>query len=399
MLVVGASIAGVRAVQALRRQGYEGTLRLVGDEDVPAYRRPELSKRFLAGDLSVDQIALATPADLDCDVLLNARATRLEVADQRVWIGDAGADPRPYRFDGLVIATGAHARRLRVPPMAGVHVLRTHQDAELLRAELATSPRVVVVGGGLIGCEVAATCRSLGLAVTIVEPTGALMSGAIGREVGARITELQSGHGVDVCVNCGVTELRGGNRVESVVTSGGREIAADVVVVGIGSEPNTSWLAGSGLPPATGVLCAPNLAVVGARRAVGAGDVVAWKSSGSARPVRMEHWENAVRQAETAAHTLLLGESAPGFDGTGGLFWSHQFDATLHVLGDPRAADEVRFLEDDPGRQRAVACYARDGRVMAFALLNSADWLGSAGRLVRQRAAMPLHGTGEPLRR
>jgi 3-phenylpropionate/trans-cinnamate dioxygenase ferredoxin reductase component len=389
IVVVGASIAGVRSAQALRRRGYDGALRVIGEEPVPVYRRPALSKRYLTGEQAWPGIALGE-SGLDADMLLGARATRLELGARCVWFREPGS-ARESRlcFDGLVISTGAQPRRLSLPDLDGVHPLRTLADADQIRRKLTEGARVVVVGGGFVGCEVAATCRGLGLDVTVVETDSALMGRALGSQVGAFLTDLHTRHGARVLLGATVAGFRGTDHVEAVALADGTILPADLVVIGIGVKPATGWLEDSGIPLADGVLCSPNLAVAGTDRVTAAGDVVRWPHAAAGGLIRVEHWDNAVRQGDTAARTLLEGPGAPAFDAAT-MFWSDQYDVKIQLLGHATAADSLQVLEGDLTRGPCVAAYGRQGRVSAVLLIGCPQRLSAYQALVRHPTSFPV---------
>ena len=252
--VVGASLAGLRALQALRRAGFSGRLVAVGEESEPPYDRPPLSKDVLAGKWDAERTRLLRPEDesLGVDWRLGRRAEALELAARQLRL----ADGERLGFDGLVIATGTFARRLpNTPALVGIHVLRTLGDCLALRAALDASPRVVVIGGGFIGLEVAATCRGRGLSVTVIESLAAPLERGLGARLGAYVGEIHRDHGVDLLLGARVARLVGAGRVEAVELADGTRVPADVVVVGIGAAPATQWLEGSGLELADGVVC------------------------------------------------------------------------------------------------------------------------------------------------
>ena len=258
VVVVGASLAGLRAVEELRHRGFDGPITVVGAEPHLPYDRPPLSKQLLAGEWGLDRVALTvpTPGGLDglgVDWRLGTRAVGLDTARRRVAL--EGGEELPY--DGLVIATGATPRRLPgTDGLAGVHTLRTLDDALAIRAELdAGAGRVVVIGAGFIGAEVAATCRARGHAVTLLEALPVPLERALGREMGTVVAELHRDHGVDLRLGVGVAGFEGDGRVERVRLADGSAVPADLVVVGIGVSPATDWLAGSGLALDDGVVC------------------------------------------------------------------------------------------------------------------------------------------------
>ena len=337
-------------------------IRLVGDEPVRTYERPPLSKSVLAGEAEAAD-AMWSPAAtgaLEVDWLLGERATGLDVGARTVTL--AGGDELSY--DGLVIATGASPRRLaHQPDLAGVHLLRSLDDCLGLRSDLdAGADRVVVVGAGFIGAEVAATCRDRSLPVTMVDPLEQPLSGVLGTEIGGHVAARHREAGVDLRMGIGVEKFVGEGRVEGVVLSDGSIVAADVVVVGIGVEPNTGWLEGSGLELDDGVVCdetclaAPNITA--------AGDVARWKhpTYGS---TRVEHWDNAVDMGRAAGRRLLDDDDeAEPYDSVP-WFWSDQYDVKLQLAGVASPRAEVRIVEGDPADNKFVALYGRDGEVVA----------------------------------
>lgn len=368
ILVAGGSVAGVRTAGALRRRGFEGRIRILSAERLPNYYRPALSKQYLAGEQEIPDLALPIDDDLGLEVWTGARATALDTRHRRLTVRWADRVVE-LGYSGLVIATGLAPRRLELPALEGIHYVRELDDAGRLRAELHASPRVVVVGGGLIGCEVAATCRKLGLDVTLVEPARTLLRPVFGSTVGELVTDLHRAHGVRVLTGTGVTGVDGRGRVESVTLTTGDRVAADVVVVAVGSRPQTDWLQGSGLDVDDGVLCAANLAAVGAESVVAVGDVARPQDPLTGTAVRTEHWDNGVRQSGVAAQTLLEGPQAPPYTAQS-TFWTNQYDLALHVYGHPGADDELDVLEGDLRALGGVAAYHRAGRVTAIVTAN-----------------------------
>ncbi len=253
VVVVGAALAGLRAVEELRAAGFAGRLVMVGAEPRQPYDRPPLSKQVLAGEWDAEQTALRHQPydDLDLDWRLGRRAAALDVAGRTVTL----ADGEVIGFDGAVLATGAVPRTLpTTPPLPGIHVLRTLDDSLALRAELEHQPRVVVVGAGFIGAEVAATCRRRGLTVTVLEALPAPMVRGLGSMLGGVLGALHRDHGVDLRLGVGVAGFEGRERIERVLLGDGTTVDADVVVVGIGVRPATDWLEGSGLTLDDGVV-------------------------------------------------------------------------------------------------------------------------------------------------
>lgn len=382
-VVVGASLAGLRAVEALRRLGDDGPVVVVGAEAHRPYDRPPLSKRALT-DLDADLAgltALPVPDDLGVEWCLGTPATGVDLARRRVRL--AGGDD--LAFDRLVLATGATPRRLPgVGERAGVHVLRTLDDAAALRAELARRPDVAVIGAGWIGLEVASSCRQIGLEVAVLEAAAAPLA-ALGPAMGARVAQRHRAAGTRLELGAAVERLEGDGRVDAVRLADGRVVAAGVVVVGIGVQPEVAWLAGSGVDLDDGVRCDSRLRVLAGGRpvpgVVACGDVARWDDAATGRPTRAEHWTSAVEQAEAAAASLVHGDGAAPFASVP-YFWSDQLGTKLQMVGTAAPGDEVALVDEDPDGGRWVAAYGRGGRLVA------ALGAGRAARIMRLRAAI-----------
>jgi len=367
VVVVGGSLAGMAAAQALREGGFDGPVRVVSAEDHLPYDRPPLSKQVLAGEWEPDKATIPVPhEDLDLDWYLGCRATRLDLGDRRVELDDG----RSLGFDGLVLATGAHPRQLPgVGRLGGVHVLRTLDDCLALRDELDGGPRrVVVVGAGFIGAEVTATCRGRGLEVTLIEAMPVPLEQALGQEMGAVCGELHRDHGVDARFGVGVEGFNGTQRVEGVRLADGSVVEADVVVVGVGVAPVTEWLEGSGLTLDNGVVC--DATCLAAPGVVAAGDVARWPNHRFGQVMRVEHWDNALDQGAAAARRLLAGDG-PGepFEPVP-WFWSDQYDRKIQLAGRPGFEDEVRVVEGSVDERRFVALYGRQGKLVGVLGMN-----------------------------
>jgi 3-phenylpropionate/trans-cinnamate dioxygenase ferredoxin reductase component len=396
--VVGGSLAGIRCAEALRRRGFSGRLVFVSAERERPYDRPPLSKELLRGDREPDQIRLNKPDGFDAlalDLRLGVRAEALDpgarvVALQQVSRSEPQAreghqGSEMISYDGLVIATGAAARPMPgVPALAGVFTLRTLDDALALRADLERSPRVVVVGAGFIGAEVAATCRRRGLDVVLVEPLPTPMARVLAPEIGAVCAAAHHDQGVDLRLGVGVAGLVGGDRVERVRLSDGSEIPADVVVVGIGATPATGWLASSGLEIGDGVICDATCATR-APGVVAAGDVARWYHEGYRESVRIEHWTNAVEQADAAAARLLDGPGAPPFAPIP-FVWSDQYDLKIQAAGRLAPDDEVFVAHGSLAERRFVALFGRKGVLMGALAINRVRQLMSYRRMMREGA-------------
>jgi 3-phenylpropionate/trans-cinnamate dioxygenase ferredoxin reductase component len=392
VVVVGASLAGLRAAEELRHRGFGGRLTVVGDEEHRPYDRPPLSKQVLAGSWDLDRIELTVGGaggldGLDVDWRLGTRATGLDSAGRRVTL--AGGEELPY--DGLVIATGARPRSLPgTGELPGVHTLRTLDDCLAVRADLdAGAGRVVVVGAGFIGSEVAATCRGRGCEVTVLEALPVPLGRALGDEMGSVMGELHRDHGVAVRLGVGVAGIEGAGRVERVRLADDSVVEADLVVVGIGVTPNTGWLEGSGLALDDGVVC--DATTRAAPGIVAAGDVARWPSHRFGELMRVEHWDNAIAMGEHAARRLLddLADAAapPGepYDPVP-WFWSDQYDRKIQLAGRSSDADEVRVVDGSVEERRFVALYRRGDRLVGALAMNRPRLLVTFRGLVERRA-------------
>ncbi len=357
VIVVGGSIAGFGAASELRSAGFDGTIRIVGEEMRRTYERPPLSKGVLAGDDEAStEWGAALDDDLELDWLLSERAVALHPRRRVVEL--ASGDELDY--DGLVIATGAEPRRLPdQPDLAGIHVIRSLDDALGLRADLdAGVGRVLVVGAGFIGAEVAATCRVRGHAVTLVEPLEQPLVRVLGAEMGSTVADLHRRHGVDLRLGAAVEAIEGRDRVERIRLSDGSVVDADVVVVGIGVVPNTGWLAGSGLPVDDGVLADASCLVEPG--IVACGDVARWDSPRYGR-IRIEHWDHAADMGRAAGRRLVTPDAeAEPYDPVP-WFWSDQYDVRIQVAG--RAEGDMVVTDGSVEEGRFVALYGRDGEV------------------------------------
>jgi 3-phenylpropionate/trans-cinnamate dioxygenase ferredoxin reductase component len=366
--VVGASLAGLRAVEALRRQGFEGRIEWIGAEAREPYDRPPLSKHVLRGEWGPERIALARGGldGLGAELRLGVRAERLDTTARRIDLSDGAS----LAWDGLVVATGAAARRLPgQPDLDGVFLLRTLDDALAIRAALERSPRVCVVGGGFIGAEVAASCRERGLDVAMVEALGNPLELALGPEIGALFAAIHRDRGVVLHTGVAVAAIEGDRRVERVRLADGSAIAADVVIVGIGVRPETAWLEGSGVELRDGVVCDAHCATA-VPNVVAAGDVARFFHARYGEAMRVEHWTNAVEQADAAAATLLHGAARAAPYAPVPYVWSDQYDVKLAVAGRPRAGDEMRVVDGSLADRKFVAIFGRDGRLTGALGLN-----------------------------
>ncbi len=365
IVVVGGSLAGLRAAETLRREGFDGRLVVIGRENHQPYDRPPLSKEVLAGRREPETISLRKPGtweELSVDWRLGRKAVGLDLARRTLRLDDGSED---LPFDGLVIATGATPRTLPgAGGLAGIHVLRTLDDCLSLRAELEHGPRIAVVGAGFIGAEVAATCRERGLRVTLLEALAAPLVRGIGPELGALVAQVHQDHGVAVRCGVGVAGFVGSARVEGVRLTDGSFVPAEVVVVGVGVVPETAWLEGSGLSLSDGVLCDASCATR-AEGVVAAGDVARWAHPGFEKPIRLEHWTNAVEQGVAAAERLLAGAAGAKPFAPVPYVWSDQYDMKIQIAGLPRADCSLRVVDGSLGERRFVALFERGNQLVA----------------------------------
>ena len=377
VVIVGASLAGLRAAQAIRGAGHEGGLVVVGEEVHAPYTRPPLSKELLAGEQEPADVELPL-RDVEVEWRLGVRAVGLDLERREVRL--EGGERLP--FAKVLLATGCHARPWPDPSveLAGLHTIRAVDDALALRAAFAERPRVAIVGAGFIGCEVAATARKLGLEVTLVDVAPQPMP-ALGPELGRRFATLHVERGVDLRLGVGVDAFEGDGRLEAVRLADGSRVQAEVGVVALGAVPNTAWLRDSGLSLEPGVVCDAGLAAAGAEDVFCAGDIVAWPHPlAGGELVRIEHWTNAAEQGAAAGRNLVAapGERKP-YEAVP-YFWSDQYDVKMQSVGLPIRAERVRMLEASPDGAKWVAGGVEDG------LLVSAVGFGAARRLPRYRA-------------
>ncbi len=356
IVIVGGGLAAARTAEQLRRSEFSGRITIVSDETHLPYDRPPLSKEVLRKE--VDDVALKPRAyydENDIVLRLGSAATSLDTAAQTVTLADGAV----LGYDELVIATGLVPRRIPAfPDLEGIRVLRSFDESMALRRHATEAQRAVVIGAGFIGCEVAASLRSLGVDVVLVEPLPTPLAAVLGEQIGGLVARLHRDEGVDVRTGVSVAEVRGQGHVDSVVLSDGTELTADLVVVGIGSRPATEWLDGSGVAVDNGVICdeagrttVPNVWALG--------DVASWRDS-TGHQVRVEHWSNVADQARVVV-PAMLGQDVPSAVVVP-YFWSDQYDVKIQCLGEPEATDIVHLIEDD-GR-KFLAYYERDGVVV-----------------------------------
>ncbi|HEX3908873.1 MAG TPA: FAD-dependent oxidoreductase [Mycobacteriales bacterium] len=384
-VVVGASLGGLSAVRALREQGYDGRLVLIGEEPHLPYDRPPLSKGFLLGTVSREKLVLADDAELDTLAVerrFGEVATGLRAADRAVLVGD-----EEIVADHVVLATGSRPRALRgAAPLPGVHLLRTIEDALALRDVLVPGVRLVIVGAGFIGSEVAGAARTLGADVTVVEMLDVPLSLALGEDMGAVCAALHAANGVTLRTGVGVTALLGHDRVTGVELSDGSVLDADLVLVSVGAAPVTEWLEGSGLEldngvvtDAHGLTSVPHVAAVG--------DVARPAGPWTAAPHRVEHWTNALENPARTITALLGGDVDALAHPRAPYFWSDQYGVMIQFAGHREPGDPVRIVEGDPDSGSFVAVYDHGDQVSAVIAMNAGR---SFNKLRRQ--LLPRHG-------
>ena len=368
-VVVGASLAGLRAAEALRQHGHDGPLTVVGAERHLPYTRPPLSKALLAGDEEAEHVMLECDA-LDADWRLGVAAVGLDPRRRRVRLEDGSELP----YAKLVLATGSRPRTWpgAGAGLEGVFTLRSLGDALALRAALATTKHLAIVGAGFIGCEVAATARGYGVDVTLIEILTTPMA-AFGPIAGEACARLHAAHGVELRLGRGVAALEGDTRLEAVVLGDGERIVADTALIALGAVPNAEWLRGSGLPLRPGVVCDLNCLVAGHEEIAAAGDVAMWPHPlADWELVRVEHWTNAAAQARRAAANLLAPPDERVIFDAVPSFWSDQYDVKIQAVGLPGRAARFAVAEGSVQDGRFVAVGERSGRVVAAVGWNAA---------------------------
>lgn len=366
--VVGASLAGHATAKALRRQGFDGSITIVGEENIRPYDRPPLSKDFLAGVSTDLELALELADEaLDAQWLLGVRAVGLDGDSRTV----TTADGRSVTSDAVVVATGSRARRMPGAP-AGVHTVRTLADAAALRGELQPGVRLAVIGAGFIGAEIASTASALGLDVTVIEAASTPLAGPLGPEMGGIVAALHARHGVRLRCGVPVAGLLGTDRVTGVLLSDGTQVPADVVVAGIGATPAVEWLHGSGLELAVpsaggGVVCN----AVGATNIPGifaVGDCSAWFDDVRGRHHRVEHWTDS-RDRPAILVAAMLGSPfsiplRPPY------FWSDQYGVKIQFAGRREGGEDITIEAGSAQTSDVLAVYRRNGEPVAVLGMN-----------------------------
>ena len=383
LVVVGASLAGLRAIEAARTEGYRGEITLIGEEIHAPYDRPPLSKAYLEGathDTTFRELLTLTD-ELGTTLRLGETATGLDVAQKEVHT-DRGSVP----YTDVIIATGSSPRRMPgAESLAGVYVLRTIDDAMALRREVRPGTRVVVIGAGFIGSEVASSCKKIGAEVTIVEAAPVPLARAVGA-MGSTLTSLHSSHGVQVRIGVAVQELLGTDRIAGVRLADGTVLEADVLVVGIGSSPATSWLHDSGLELHAldkGIVCDATLAA-SAPGVWAAGDVAHWYNGAFKSEMRLENWTNAAQQGAHAARNVALGTREAY--ATVPYYWSDWYEHRIQFVGIP-TADEVHIASGSIDEGRLIALYRKEDRIVGALTVRQPRQIMKLRALIEQRAS------------
>ena len=380
-LVVGASVAGVRTAQALRKFGYQDEVILLGEENEIPYDKPPLSKGVLAGTMPADRIRLTTPEaarQLGVTLRLGERAVSVDPRAHEVSLGTGES----LRYDHLVIATGCSARRPAWSDVDGVQVLRTLGDSLRLAARLHAGTRLVVVGGGFIGAEVAATACALGVSVTVVDPLPVPIGRVVGDRVGRLVCALHERHGVHTRFGVGVSGIEQG----SVTLADGSVLPADSVVVGVGVTPNVSWLETSDIPVDQGIVCDSYCRLAGVPDVYAAGDVARWLHPRHEEYVRVEHWTNAAEQAERVARNIACPQDTAEYAPVE-YVWSDQHDWKIQITGRPETAVEAVVIDTGRERARFAALYGEPGGGLVGAVTVNWPRATLAARKVLARGA------------
>ena len=398
IVIVGASLAGLRAAETLRDEGFAGSLTLIGDEPCEPYDRPPLSKQVLTGWVPAEGTTLPRRRDVDAEWLLGVPASGLDLAGKHVRL----ADGREIAFDRVLIATGVRARpwpNEAEAALDGVFVVRTREDSDLLQRRLAAGPRrVLVIGAGFAGSEIASVCRVRDIPVTVAELAQAPLVGALGGMIGSIAADMQRAHGVDLRCGVTVTRLEGDEqgRLRRAHFSDGGTIDADVAVVALGGIRNTEWLQGSGLAAAAwGVACDSGCRAFDVNGLVTDDVFVAGDVARCPHPVyeyrflSLEHWANAVEQAEVAAHNMVSPPTQRWPHLSIPAFWSSQFGVNIKSVGVPVLSDEVLISQGSVEDRCFVAAYGYNGRVTAAVSFDNAKWLDHYRRLIETAAPFP----------
>lgn len=386
LAIVGASLAGLSAARAARAQGFAGRLVIVGDEHHRPYDRPPLSKDFLLGSITAEDLSLESDDDgLDAEWILGGGAISLDAATRTIRLKDG----QSVTADGIVIATGARARRLPVlASMTNVFYLRTVADAQRLAPKLVSGARMTVVGAGFIGAEVASAAASRGMDVTMINNTPVPFTAQLGQDMGAVVGKLHVANGVDLISGAFIEEFFSEeNNVTGIRLADGRQLATDVVVVGIGAEPNVEWLEGSGVQLGGGVLC-DSMGRTNAPGIVAVGDCAAWFDDTIGAHRRIEHWTGALERAALAVQALL-DENVPQQPLKPPYFWSDQHGVKIQFAGHSTGHDRLEIEAGDTEDHRFLAVYYRGETPVAVLGMNQPRLFTKWRRAIAAPASKP----------
>ena len=391
-IIVGASLAGAKAAETLRAEGFDGRVVLVGAEDERPYERPPLSKDYLRGEVGREKVYVHDESfysEHDIELRLGTTAVELNASSKELTLGNGDR----LSYDRLLLATGSEPRRLAIPgaELDGVLYLRSVHDSDALRERLDRGGAVVVVGAGWIGAEVAASARQRGLEVTIIEPASVPLERVMGAEVGAIYRDIHTDHGVEMLMGTGVEAFEGETAVERVRTSDGRLIECDFVVVGVGVAPRIQLAERAGLEVDNGILVDEHLET-SMPGVFAAGDVANARHPFYGERIRVEHWANALHQGPAAARGML-GQADP-FDRLP-YFFSDQYEVGMEYLGFAREWDRVVF-RGDPSSREFIAFWISDERVVAGMNVNVWDVTDPIRRLITERVGVDDRRLADP---
>jgi 3-phenylpropionate/trans-cinnamate dioxygenase ferredoxin reductase subunit len=395
IVIIGAGQAAAAAIDLLRRKGFTGAIALVGEEESWPYQRPPLSKKYLAGALAQERLLIRPPhfyTEHAIETHFGGRATHIERGAQRIRLDDGTA----LAYDELLLATGSRPRALAVPgaDLPGVHMLRTIRDVEAIRGDLARAQRAVIVGGGYIGLEVAATCRGLGLDITVLEMAERTMNRVTCAEVSAFVEAEHARHGVNIVCNMRVRAIAAdasSGRARAVICENGAEYPAELVIVGVGVAPADEVASAAGLDCANGITV-DEFCRTSDPRILAAGDCCIHPSPHYGRRVRLESVDNAFEQGASAALSLL---GTPLAHDKVPWFWSDQYDLKLIIVGLNHGYDTL-VMRGAPATRSFSACYLAQGELIAIDTVNSVKDQMAARKLIAARARPNLDKLADP---
>jgi NADPH-dependent 2,4-dienoyl-CoA reductase/sulfur reductase-like enzyme len=383
VVVVGAGLGGLRTVEFLRAEGFSGRISLVGDEAHEPYDRPPLSKQILAGTWPEERATLHRGELADLNVSLHLGRSAISLDDGAVELNDGVR----LHYDALVVATGVRPRRLPgQPDHPELHVLRTLDDCRALRCSLSRARSLLVVGAGFIGAEVAATARMAGLGVTMLEALPMPFGRVLGEQMGQLCARLQTDNGVTIRCGVRLTDLVDSDGGIAARLADGSQVRADCGVVGVGTVVDAGWLAGLGVPTASGLLCDATGLVEGTGNVYGVGDIAAWRHPTFGDRPRIEHWTSATEQAAVVAQRIAGAEITRLADAVP-YFWSDQYGLTLQLVGRCDLATSVEVLHDPGAIKGTVAGYFADGALVAVLAFHAPRLLNRYRRLVAAGAS------------